>query len=150
MIPAPLVVVVLGVALAALFERFGGAWPIGESHLVQVPVAGDLRELVGFLRRPDIARWADPAILAAAPFLVYDSVWVAIGVAALLCLMPVITAIDIERRIIPNKLMYPALIVAPVYLVVASLAGAPPSVSLIVSPAWLTRTASMSWIRERW
>jgi leader peptidase (prepilin peptidase) / N-methyltransferase len=65
------------------------------------------------------------AALTAAPFFVYESVWVAIGVAALLCLMPVITAIDIERRIIPNKLMYPALVAAPIYLVVARLAGAP-------------------------
>ncbi len=65
------------------------------------------------------------AVLTAAPFFVYESVWVAVGVAALLCLMPVITAIDIERRIIPNKLMYPALVAAPLYLLVARLAGAP-------------------------
>jgi leader peptidase (prepilin peptidase) / N-methyltransferase len=65
------------------------------------------------------------AVLTAAPFFVYESVWVAAGVAALLCLMPVITAIDIERRIIPNKLMYPALVAAPLYLLVARLAGAP-------------------------
>jgi len=65
------------------------------------------------------------AVLTAAPFFVYESIWVAVGIAALLCLMPVITAIDVERRIIPNKLIYPALIVAPVYLVVARLAGAP-------------------------
>ena len=43
----------------------------------------------------------------------------------LLGLMPVITVIDLERRIIPNKLMYPALVVAPVYLVIARLGGAP-------------------------
>jgi leader peptidase (prepilin peptidase) / N-methyltransferase len=65
------------------------------------------------------------AVLTAAPFFVYDSIWVAVVVAALLCVMPVITAIDVERRIIPNKLMYPALVAAPVYLLIARLAGAP-------------------------
>ena len=65
------------------------------------------------------------AVLMAAPFFVYESIWVAIGVAGLLALMPAITVIDLEHRIIPNKLMYPALVVAPVYLVIARIAGAP-------------------------
>jgi len=65
------------------------------------------------------------AVLMAAPFVVYESIWVAVGVSALLGLMPVITVVDLERRIIPNKLMYPALLVAPVYLVIARLGGAP-------------------------
>src|SRR6476620_763038 len=65
------------------------------------------------------------AILMAAPFLVYESVWVACGVAGLLALMPVISVIDLEHRIIPNKIVYPALIAFPVYLVVAHLFGAP-------------------------
>ena len=63
------------------------------------------------------------AVLIVAPFLVYDDPWVAVAVSALLALMPVISAIDIERRIIPNRIVYPALIAFPVYLVVAKLAG---------------------------
>jgi leader peptidase (prepilin peptidase)/N-methyltransferase len=65
------------------------------------------------------------ALLMAAPFFVYDSVWVAVGISALLGLMPAIAVIDVEHRIIPNKIMYPALIAFPVYLAVARLAGAP-------------------------
>jgi leader peptidase (prepilin peptidase)/N-methyltransferase len=65
------------------------------------------------------------AVLMATPLFVYDSVWIALGVAALLGLMPVISVIDLERRIIPNKLIYPALVVAPLLLIVASVAGAP-------------------------
>ena len=65
------------------------------------------------------------AILMAAPFFVYESIWVACGVAALLALMPVISVIDIEHRIIPNKIVYPALIAFPIYLVVASRFDAP-------------------------
>ena len=49
------------------------------------------------------------AVLMAAPFFVYESIWVACGVAALLALMPVISVIDLEHRIIPNKIVYPAL-----------------------------------------
>jgi leader peptidase (prepilin peptidase)/N-methyltransferase len=65
------------------------------------------------------------AVLMAAPFFVYDSIWIAVEISAFLALMPAITLIDIEHRIIPNKLMYPALIAFPIYLVVAWIAGAP-------------------------
>jgi leader peptidase (prepilin peptidase)/N-methyltransferase len=65
------------------------------------------------------------AILIVAPFVVYADVWIALAVAGLLALMPVITVIDVEHRIIPNRIMYPALIVFPIYLFVARLAGAP-------------------------
>jgi leader peptidase (prepilin peptidase)/N-methyltransferase len=65
------------------------------------------------------------AVLVAVPFGIYDSIWVAVAVAALLALMPAIAAIDIEHRIIPNRVMYPALIAFPLYLIVARIAGAP-------------------------
>jgi leader peptidase (prepilin peptidase)/N-methyltransferase len=65
------------------------------------------------------------ALLFSGAFLVYGSVWVGVGVAFLLMLMPAIAAIDIEHRIIPNRLMYPALVAFPVYLTLAWLFGAP-------------------------
>ena len=65
------------------------------------------------------------AALVVAAVLVYEDLWVAVAVAALLALMPALSAIDLEHRIIPNAVMYPALIAFPVYLVVANLAGAP-------------------------
>ena len=65
------------------------------------------------------------AVLMGAPFFVYESIWVACGISALLALMPVISVIDIEYRIIPNRIIYPALIAFPLYLVVADLVGAP-------------------------
>jgi leader peptidase (prepilin peptidase)/N-methyltransferase len=65
------------------------------------------------------------ALLFSGAFLVYESLWVAIAVAFLLVLMPAIAAIDIQHRIIPNRLMYPALIAFPIYLTVAKLFGAP-------------------------
>lgn len=51
----------------------------------------------------------------------FERVWVGIMVAALLALMPAITAIDVRHRIIPNRLMYPSLIAFPVYVVIARL-----------------------------
>jgi leader peptidase (prepilin peptidase) / N-methyltransferase len=65
------------------------------------------------------------AVLFSGAFLVYESLWVAIAVGFLLVLMPAISVIDIEHRIIPNRLMYPSLVAFPVYLVAANLFGAP-------------------------
>jgi leader peptidase (prepilin peptidase)/N-methyltransferase len=65
------------------------------------------------------------ALLISGSFLAVDDLWVALAVAALLALMPAVAAIDIEHRIIPNRVMYPALVAFPVYLLIAWLAGAP-------------------------
>jgi leader peptidase (prepilin peptidase)/N-methyltransferase len=40
-------------------------------------------------------------------------------------LLPAISVIDIQRKIIPNRIVYPALVAFPVYLVVATVLGAP-------------------------
>ena len=65
-IPAPLVVVVLGVGVQIAFQYFGGSWTIENSHLVQVPIANSLQEFCGFLTLPDFSQWANPAIYSAA------------------------------------------------------------------------------------
>jgi leader peptidase (prepilin peptidase) / N-methyltransferase len=65
------------------------------------------------------------AVLISGAFFVYASAWVAVAIAALLALMPPIAVIDVRHRIIPNRLMYPALVAFPIYLVIARLAGAP-------------------------
>ncbi|HYD47337.1 MAG TPA: SulP family inorganic anion transporter [Terriglobales bacterium] len=65
-LPAPLAVVVIGVAIQLLFQQFGGGWVIEASHLVQVPVADSLPAFLGFLRMPDFTQWTNPAIYTAA------------------------------------------------------------------------------------
>jgi MFS superfamily sulfate permease-like transporter len=65
-VPAPLVVVLLGVGMTMLFERLGLPWQIEVDHLVQVPVAESLPEFLGFLRFPDFSQWSNPAIYLAA------------------------------------------------------------------------------------
>ncbi|HJR98860.1 MAG TPA: prepilin peptidase [Actinomycetota bacterium] len=48
------------------------------------------------------------ALLVAGAAATYDRPWIAVMVALFLALMPAITWIDIERRIIPNRITYPA------------------------------------------
>lgn len=64
-VPGPLVVVLVGVGLSVLFQKLGGRWAIGESHLVQVPVADSVSEFVGFLQLPDFTQWRNPNIYMA-------------------------------------------------------------------------------------
>jgi carbonic anhydrase/SulP family sulfate permease len=65
-LPAPLVIVPLGVGLAGLLGRVGGSWAIEPTHLVQVPVADDFLGFFGLLRTPDFTQWRNPAVYAAA------------------------------------------------------------------------------------
>jgi leader peptidase (prepilin peptidase)/N-methyltransferase len=55
----------------------------------------------------------------------YADPWRAGLVAGLLVMMPAIALIDIRHRIIPNRLTYPSLVLFPVVIVVAWLAGGP-------------------------
>ncbi len=55
MIPAPLVVVIVAVCMEAILERFDARLHIATKQLVNVPIAENFREFVGFLRMPD---WA--------------------------------------------------------------------------------------------
>lgn len=65
-IPAPLVVVLLGVGASLWFENLGNPWFIKPSHLVQVPVADSLGEFFKLLPPPDFAQWTNPAVYTAA------------------------------------------------------------------------------------
>lgn len=63
------------------------------------------------------------AVLFVGAFARSEDLWVGGLLAALLALMPAITVIDIRHRIIPNRLMYPALVAFPLFVGVAFLAG---------------------------
>jgi leader peptidase (prepilin peptidase)/N-methyltransferase len=53
----------------------------------------------------------------------YPNPWHAVLVGGLLALMPGIALIDLRHRIIPNRLMYPSLLVFPVVIVLARFVG---------------------------
>lgn len=64
-IPAPLVVVILGVVANEIFRQVGGGWLIEAGHLVQVPIAESAREFVGFLTLPDFSQLTNPIVYRA-------------------------------------------------------------------------------------
>lgn len=66
LIPAPLVVVVLGVLANVAMKATGSSWLIGSSHLVQVPTVASLGEFFKVLPSPDLKAFGNPAIIMAA------------------------------------------------------------------------------------
>ena len=66
LIPAPLVVVLLGVGISVMLRHFGNGWAIGASQLVQVPVADSAAGLLQFLQLPDFSQWTNASVYSAA------------------------------------------------------------------------------------
>jgi leader peptidase (prepilin peptidase)/N-methyltransferase len=65
------------------------------------------------------------ATLVVAVAIRYADPWQAVLLGGLVSLMPAVTVIDIRHRIIPNRLMYPSLVIAPPFVAIGSLLGAP-------------------------
>lgn len=65
-IPAPLMVVLLGVGISLLLTQLGESWAMEPIHLVQVPVAGSISGFVGFIQLPDFSQWSNTAVYFAA------------------------------------------------------------------------------------
>lgn len=63
--PAPVAVALFGIGAGLWFEQLGDPWLIEPSHMVQVPVTGNLGELFGLLPSPDYTQWANPAVYIA-------------------------------------------------------------------------------------
>lgn len=66
LVPAPLVVVLMGVAISEVLKSLSPALTIGASHLVQVPVGTSLTAFFEFLQLPDFGQFWNPAIYKAA------------------------------------------------------------------------------------
>ncbi|MBX3438150.1 MAG: bifunctional SulP family inorganic anion transporter/carbonic anhydrase, partial [Planctomycetaceae bacterium] len=62
LVPAPLIVVLLGVAMSQLFRSWGGPWTITGRRLVQVPVAESMVGFFEFLQLPDFSQITNPAV----------------------------------------------------------------------------------------
>lgn len=67
--------------------------------------------------------------LFVAAALTFEDGWIAALLAPFLAVLVAVTIIDIRHRIIPNKVVYPSLILAAAYIAVARLAGS--SVDLV-------------------
>jgi leader peptidase (prepilin peptidase)/N-methyltransferase len=64
------------------------------------------------------------AALFVAAALHFEDVWVAIMMAPFCGLMLGLAVIDYRHKILPNRIVYPSLVIFPAYLVVAAIAGA--------------------------
>jgi MFS superfamily sulfate permease-like transporter len=65
-IPAPLVVVMAGISLNALFAHYLPAFALGEKHLVSVPLFSEIKNGASLITFPDFTRWQDPDIYTVA------------------------------------------------------------------------------------
>ncbi|HVK10309.1 MAG TPA: SulP family inorganic anion transporter, partial [Gemmataceae bacterium] len=64
-VPAPLLVVIIGVLLALAFRGLGDRWLIEGEHLVKVPVAKSAQEFFTFFMFPDFSQWLNPKVYLA-------------------------------------------------------------------------------------
>lgn len=123
LVPGPLAAVLIAVGLSSLLAGLGSDWTIAPNHLVQVPIAGSLAEFGGFLRRPDFAALANPAVYTAAVTLALVA-----SLETLLCIEAV-DKLDPQRRTSPPNR---ELIAQGVGNITAGLIGALPTTSVIV------------------
>ena len=122
-VPAPLIVVLLGVGVGLWFRQLGGAWVIESSHLVQVPVADSLAGFFGFLQLPDFSQWANPAVYIAAVTLA------AVASLETLLNLEAVDKLDPQQRTSPASR---ELLVQGIGNVTAGLIGGLPITSVIV------------------
>ena len=96
-IPAPLVVVLLGTGMSFWFSQLGSPWEIKQSHLVQIPIAKNAAEFIGFLRIPNFTQLSNPAV--------YVSAFTLAIVASLATLMNLeaVDKIDLQKRKSPSS-----------------------------------------------
>ena len=123
MIPAPLVVVVLGVALYHLLKAIGGIWTIEPSHLVQVPTPSSWGETLQLIQFPDLSQLVKPGIYITA---------VTIAIVASLDTLLSLDAVDKidpqQRRSPPSK----ELVAQGIGNVICGLIGGLPVTSVII------------------
>lgn len=122
-VPAPLVVVLLGLATGQWFELLGDPWLIKPNHLVQVPVADGLGEFFGLLTWPDFSQWTNPAI-----YTVAFTIAIVASLETLLNLQAV-DRLDTQRRTSPPSR---ELVAQGVGNVVCGLIGGLPITSVII------------------
>lgn len=66
LVPAPLIVVVIGIALYSLFDSFVPYLSIDSKHLVSVPVLSDSEGISSSLTFPDFSVWLNPKVYGVA------------------------------------------------------------------------------------
>jgi carbonic anhydrase/SulP family sulfate permease len=122
-VPAPLIIVVLGVVLERALSSLGGRWMLADSHLVKVPVSNSFGEFLGVFTHPDFGALGSAAVFGSA---------VTIAIVASLETLLNLEAVD---RIDPKRRVSPPsreLVAQGAGNVVAGLLGGLPMTSVIV------------------
>lgn len=122
-VPAPLIVVLLGLGVSLLFQHLGGPWAIGPTHLVRVPVADSLSGFLGFLQLPDFSQWSNSAVYFAAATIA------AVASLETLLNLEAVDKLDTQQRTSPPSR---ELLAQGVGNVVSGLVGGLPVTSVIV------------------
>ena len=122
-VPAPLVVVVFGVAVSEGLRLIPGIEPLGSSLLVKVPSAKTFGEFIGFLSLPDFSQVANPVIYTAA-----FTVAAVASIETLLNLEAVDNLDSLKRHSPPNR----ELLAQGIGNVVSGMIGGLPLTSVIV------------------
>jgi carbonic anhydrase/SulP family sulfate permease len=65
-VPAPLAVILLGVAASRALAELGEPWAVDPRQFVRVPVTDSWAGFVGLLQGPDLSQWRNPAVYTAA------------------------------------------------------------------------------------
>lgn len=65
LIPAPLIVVLIGVVINEVFKRYGAAYTIDTKHMVTIPIANSPREFLSFFTAPDFSAWMNKDVWVA-------------------------------------------------------------------------------------
>jgi len=123
LIPAPLVVVLLGVGVNVWSLHFHPDWSLSTDHLVSIPVSKDSSQLFSLLVFPDFTQWSNPQI------------WITAFTLALVASLETLLSIEASDNLDPLKRVTPTnreLKAQGVGNIVSGMLGGLPVTSVIV------------------
>lgn len=135
LIPAPLVVVILGIVIQEIALRFNPALLLQAKHLVSLPVAKNANEFLGFFTFPDFT------------FITNKDVWISGVTLAIVASIETLLSIEAVDKIDPFKRVTPPnreLAAQGVGNIVSGLIGGIPITSVIVRSAANTTAGATS------
>lgn len=122
-IPAPLIVVIVGILMNIFLGRFFPVLQLGENHLVQIPVASSFTEFIGLFTLPDFSKWNDYNV-----YVVAITLAIVASIETLLSIEAIDKLDPLKRVSPPNK----ELKAQGIGNIVASLLGGLPMTAVIV------------------
>ncbi len=95
--PAPLVVVLLGIALNRTFGALAPDLAVSADHLVKVPTSSSVAEFFGNFTKPDFSSWTNPEV-----YFIGLTLALIASIETLLC-VEATDALDPEKRVTPTN-----------------------------------------------